>query len=435
MKIVPVHSSVFLSTVKPVQKAIGLHLTLLFFLLAPLTEARAQNAAQRFYKDTLLPALRVQRNRNFTVKVYDRFVGDSLLPPSEPQLSCFRHYCVSDKSMAFETDSAMIGFNRNLYYDKKRLRLTDSFEGYVVDGVEVPDSNRLPFDGFQFCFYQMVNHHETYYSMLLRSFMPQPYLWGFRQKSDTVVDGRKCYILRGTKADRFTVDTVTGERTPVVTKYVWFCDAHNAEIFRIDVAVSNPGLHKTILISDYSYDNRDAYVDSLFFANPDIGSMKHFDCSQSLPPSLIDMNEGTLAMGDSLFDHPIVSLDGDTTTLNQQQGWVLLDLWTIRCKPCMELPRALAREQEESGRRLMEQAGIKIMYVNATARPTGKMRQHVVQWGCEDVTYACEGLLSLMKESSVPQLYLISPDKQIVWHSDSFPSSQQIVDILRRSQP
>ena len=103
--------------------------------------------AQQFYKDTLLPVLKSQHIRNFTVKVHDSWFSDT--GTTEPQLICFRHYYVSDKYMAFETDRSMIGFNRNLYYNKESLRLIDMFEGFVIDGNKEEDS-QLSIDGFQF---------------------------------------------------------------------------------------------------------------------------------------------------------------------------------------------------------------------------------------------------------------------------------------------
>lgn len=382
--------------------------------------------AQQFYKDTLLPVLKTQHIRNFTVKVHDSWFSDT--GTTEPQLTCFRHYYVSDKYMAFETDRSMIGFNRNLYYNKESLRLIDMFEGFVIDGNKEEDS-QLSIDGFQFCLDQMQNYQDVYYSFLLRSFIHTPYLWGFREKKDTVIDDQKFHILRGKKTTGYTMDTTTNERIPVVSHFEWFCNAERLEISHINVLIEPLNLVKSIDISDYSYDNKDNYVDSLFFHNSELSRFKHFNCRQSLPHSIIILSEGTMNVDDSIYNLPIVSLQGDTTTLQEQQGWVLLDIWTIRCKPCMDLPRTLQKEQQELGYRNMENAGIKIMYVNGTARATDKMREHVAQWNCEDITFSCEGLLSMLKENSVPQLYLISPDGQIVWHSNQFTSSEDIIDI------
>lgn len=387
-----------------------------------------KTAAQQFYKDTLVPVLKTQKIRNFTVKVYDSWITDTGI--TEPQLNCFRHYYVSDKYLAFVTDSSMVGFNRNMYYDKKTLRLIDLFEGFVIDGNKQEDNN-LPIDGFQFCLDQMLNYHDVNFSFLLRSFIYAPYLWGFREKIDTVIDGQKYYIMRGKKTTGYTIDTITNEQIPVVNHFEWFCNAERLEITHINVHMNPLNLVKSIDISDYSYDSHDDYVDSIFFHNSKHNRLRHFNCRQSLPHSIIDLREGTMTMNDSLYNLPFVSLQGDTTTLQEQQGWVLLDLWTIRCKPCMELPRTLQKEQQELGYRKLENAGIEIMYVNGTARSTDKMREHVAQWNCEDITFSCEGLLSLLKENSVPQLYLISPDKKIVWHSNQFTSSEDIIDIKK----
>ena len=394
-----------------------------------------QNGSQSFYKDTLLPVIKSRHTQNFTVQVYDTWLTDTGV--SEPQLNCYRHYYVTDNYLAFETDTSMEGFNRCLFYDKQSFRLIDWFEGFVVDGDKSKEDNKIPLNGFRFCIDQMLNHHEIHYRFLLRH-MDAPYFWRFHEKIDTIIDGQQYFILRGKKVTGFTIDTATSEKIPVTTEFEWFCDATSLEITQINVFTMPYRLRKSIRILDYSYDNRDIYVDSIFFHNAAINRLKHFDCSQSIPPAILllqDENKDTLTFenSDSIFNLPIVSLYGDTITLNKQQGWVLLDLWTIRCKPCLKLPIILQQEQKELGYRKLERAGVKIMYVNGTARTTNKMREHVAQWGCEDITYACEGLLARMKENSVPQYYLISPNKKVVWHSNNFISSEEIINIIKEN--
>ena len=407
------------------------YFTILFLLTVCGTAMAQQNSAQQFYRDTLLPVLKSQHTRNFTVKGYDTWITDT--GATEPQLTCYRHYHVSDKCLAFETDSSMVGFNRNMYYDKKSLRLTDLFEGYVVDGIKSPVENKLSFDGFQFILGQMLNYNEVYYSFLLRSFINAPYVWSPKEKVDTVIDGRAYIVLRRKKEMGFTRDTSTHEQIPVVNHYEWFCDREKLEVTLVNILIEPHNLKKTFVIGDYSYENKDSYADSIFFNNPTLGRFTRYDCSVALPNSLIiDMTDSTRCGIDSTFDMPIISLSGDTTTINRQKGWILLDLWTIRCKPCMDLLIALQKEQQEFGYHKLEQAGIKIMYVNGTANATDKMREHARRFGCEDITYGCEGLLSKLKENTVPQLYLISPNKKIVWHSNHFSSSEDIINIKNK---
>lgn len=407
----------------------------LLFVVFPLLfftyDCSAQNSARHFYRDTLMSALKAQHVRNFTVKGYDVWITDTVY--TIPQLNCYRHYHVSDKCLAIETDSSMVGFNRCLYYDKKSLRMTDLFEGYVVDGTISPAENSLSFDGFQFVLGQMLNYNEVYYSFLLRSFINAPYAWNPKERVDTVINGRAYIVLRGKKEMGFTRDTSTHEQIPVVNHYEWYCDREKLEVTLVNILIEPHNLKKTFEICDYSYENMDPYVDSIFFNNPLLERFTHYDCNVALPNSLIvDMTDSTRCDIDSIFNMPIISLSGDTTTINRQEEWVLLDLWTIRCKPCMDLPIALQKEQQEFGYRKLEQAGIKILYVNGTANATDKMREHAHLFGCEDITYGCEGLLAKLKENTVPQMYLISPDKKIVWHSNHFSSSEDIINIKNK---
>ena len=54
-----------------------------------------------------------------------------------------------------------------------------------------------------------------------------------------------------------------------------------------------------------------------------------------------------------------MNLDGDTTTLAENKGWVLLNVWTINCGPCIE--------NLQNYGRVLEYEGIKIMAVNQSS--------------------------------------------------------------------
>ena len=70
----------------------------MLMLCGTVTTFGQRNPAQQFYRDTLLPGLKAQHVRNFTVKGYDTWITDT--GTTLPQLTCYRHYHVSDKCLA-----------------------------------------------------------------------------------------------------------------------------------------------------------------------------------------------------------------------------------------------------------------------------------------------------------------------------------------------
>ncbi len=71
---------------------------------------------------------------------------------------------------------------------------------------------------------------------------------------------------------------------------------------------------------DFSYENRQNYIDSIFnYNNKEYEKYSRYDVANPEPYHSFDT-----IVTDKLLDFPIVNLKNDTTTLREQNSWVLL---------------------------------------------------------------------------------------------------------------
>ena len=114
---------------------------------------------------------------------------------------------------------------------------------------------------------------------------------------------------------------------------------------------------------------------------------------------------------------PLVKLNGDTTTLAENEGWILLNVWSFNCGPCIENLQNYGHEKDSLGYRILEREGIKIMAVNQSSDNLELIRQFGEKTGTTDIMYSGKGLSGVIELQYYGYYYLISPDRQIAYES------------------
>ena len=129
--------------------------------------------------------------------------------------------------------------------------------------------------------------------------------------------------------------------------------------------------------------------------------------------------QGNESLTDSVKKFPIVSLSNDTTNIAKQDGWILLDFWFSGCTGCIKWFHTLGKEKETLGYRILEQNGIKIMCINCLSDNVNYLGQKANDSRSQipDIMYHAKGIGKILDMHVMPQYYLISPDKQIVYKS------------------
>ena len=184
--------------------------------------------------------------------------------------------------------------------------------------------------------------------------------------------------------------------------------------------------------SDYFYvqsvDNEDktAFFDSVFnFDNPSyIGYTRH---TESFLPFSRTMGNAKDLNSDNL-QFPLVGLStGDTTSLANEEGWLLLDMWRFGCPGCDLGFRNLANEKDSLGYRILEHEGVKILSVNTNSDNIELLSEYAEAFRCADIIYHGKGLQTELCVNAFPTYYLISPDKQIIWRGNELGNYSELL--------
>lgn len=144
-----------------------------------------------------------------------------------------------------------------------------------------------------------------------------------------------------------------------------------------------------------------------------------FDLDKKQIPASEMGKKSTDTMTEKLLHYPLVNSRGDTTSLNDFEGWVLLDFWIFGCRPCTEFHKRIQQEREKTGKILFKDMGIDILTIYILGGNTQTFRDYVSAYNIADISYAARDISLVINTPSFPRYFLVSPDKQIVYISDT----------------
>lgn len=168
-----------------------------------------------------------------------------------------------------------------------------------------------------------------------------------------------------------------------------------------------------IRVMDISNDNKYQLIDSVFDFTSVLYAGYTVHDNLNPPTSIVGTTNRNLT--DEVLDFPIVSLDGDTTTIRNEQGWLFLDFWFIGCGACEKSFQTIKEEQDSLGYRILEREGIKMMLVNEFSDNVELVRERIDQYSIDDIVYTAKGVSRIYRANPCPYIILISPDKQKVY--------------------
>ena len=140
----------------------------------------------------------------------------------------------------------------------------------------------------------------------------------------------------------------------------------------------------------------------------------------------INIMTTVILLTDDILEHPFVNVNGDTTTLGQQEGWVLIETWYDACRPCKQWMVDYEKEKSENGTTSLEQAGIKVLCINPYVSYIDHLRKTADKYGIRRIVYAGKGLNEKFGFRYYPSYYLVSPDKHIVFTSEKYVEDNSI---------
>ena len=178
---------------------------------------------------------------------------------------------------------------------------------------------------------------------------------------------------------------------------------------------------------DFSFENRQSYIDSIFnFDNKEYEKYSKYDIVNSEPYYSFDT-----IVTDKLLDFPLVDFNNDTTTLREQEGWVLLNFCTITSDYSMRQLDRYAKEKDSLGYRILEKEGIKILAIEHKSNNMEYIEKYAKRHHSEDITYSAKGIFNAIDVNWWECYYLISPDKKVVYRTEKLEDYSEIINKLK----
>ena len=164
---------------------------------------------------------------------------------------------------------------------------------------------------------------------------------------------------------------------------------------------------------DFSYENRQHYIDSVFnYNNKEYEKYSRYDVANPEPYYSLDT-----IVTDKLLDFPIVNLKNDTTTLREQDSWVLLYFWRYEDSNIEQLERYV-HEKNSLGYIIPENEDVRIMAIEPSSNNMEYIQRVADKYDCEDIIYSAKEIYNAI-DVLYYKYYLISPDKKVVYKSST----------------
>lgn len=336
------------------------------------------------------------------------------------------HY--SGDSLLFEEESELIikydGKNSSLFYNINSIEWFYLLDKDYYKKIEKPEGSLIKYENTIFDFGR---HYDALgkYGFIPRFFIDIPYYIYpisfaesmnmtqiFNEIEEREIDGELYNVYKfdnNERRVRFYVNAATN-----------IMDSAYTEIYQYSSKVY-------YTFYDFSFENRQSYIDSIFnFDNKEYENYSKYDIVNSEPYYSFDT-----IVTDKLLDFTLVDLNNDTTTLREQEGWVLLNFCTITSDYSMRQLDRYAKEKDSLGYRILEKEGIKIMAIEHKSNNMEYIEKYAKKHHSEDITYSAKGISNAIDVNWWECYYLISPDKKVVYRAEKLEDYSEIINKLK----
>lgn len=336
------------------------------------------------------------------------------------------HY--SGDSLLFEEESELIikydGKNSSLFYNINSIEWFYLLDKDYYKKIEKPEGSLIKYENTIFDFDR---HYDALgkYGFIPRFFIDIPYYIYpisfaesmnmtqiFNEIEEREIDGELYNVYKfdnNERRVRFYVNASTN-----------IMDSAYTEIYQYSSKVY-------YTFYDFSFENRQSYIDSIFnFDDKEYEKYSKYDIVNSEPYYSFDT-----IVTDKLLDFPLVDLNNDTTTLREQEGWVLLNFCTITSDYSMRQLDRYAKEKDSLGYRILEKEGIKIMAIEHKSNNMEYIEKYAKRHHSEDITYSAKGIFNAIDVNWWECYYLISPDKKVVYRAEKLEDYSEIINKMK----
>ncbi len=293
-------------------------------------------------------------------------------------------------------DTYFMNLSKSQYIniDSKREDFTVCKENYHSDSLKIRN-----------WYYAYLQEFKRYNDMDLYSkFWSKDYAKKIKYKKDTLIEN-EYYKLYHTKTEDYDITYYYNIKLDIVDKINYINHYNPGESYEVTYEYKN-----------FSFDNNEQIIDSIFsIDNPRWANLKMRN-DTILPTSrVIFTTEKDTIMNDKVMTFPLVDVNNDTTSIEQQEGWLFLLCWCYTCVPCIEFAEKLQKEQEQFGSTVLENNGIKIMCLNFHAADIQKLKDFVKPYNLDRLFFGAKDMNKYLHMVQLPTYYLVSPNEQTVY--------------------
>ena len=182
-------------------------------------------------------------------------------------------------------------------------------------------------------------------------------------------------------------------------------------------------------IDNYNFDSKQHIFDSVF----DLTDVRYNDYSRYDEKTFYQYRpySQNKTTNDDLLDYPLVNLQGDTTSIREQEGWILLQFWTTGCGPCINHLKEYAHEIDSLGYRIIEKEGIKILAIEHKSDNLELIAKRAELTNSKDIMYSGKGIGATINLPALGYYYLVSPNKEIVYETGNLGDYSEIINKLK----
>ena len=135
---------------------------------------------------------------------------------------------------------------------------------------------------------------------------------------------------------------------------------------------------------------------------------------------------------DRLLDAHLIGIGGRDTTLRDFKGWVLVDIWSFGCRPCIRFANRMSAEKDSLGYRVLEHEGVSVVCINPTSKLTDHLANYAREHDIADICYSGNQIIGSINWFSTPYYLLLSPKGEILFRGNDLGDNyEKILKIVR----
>lgn len=250
-------------------------------------------------------------------------------------------------------------------------------------------------------------------------------IYALYKKTDTIVRTKPCLVFYASNFHQeYRRDAV------------YYINKTNYELDSVICISTGTNGNRYITRKEILFDAEDINIkeiDNLFsFDNPEYSEYTKHD-GKNDPLSFAHSDNEDFSVP-QVANFELHDLNNKTTTIQDEKGWVLLDIWMFGCTGCYAGFKQMGQQIDSIGQTNLEKNGVKVICVNPMSDNMELIAKVAEKYNVNNLLYAGKGLTALIKIPSYPTYYLISPKKELVKKGTFFDDEDILSTIEQYNQ-